>query len=45
MNKEKMFELRVSPFDMRTNGWDGSSDAKTGMAFLEVTKKDGTQET
>ena len=30
---------------MRTNGWDGSSDAKTGMAFLEVTKKDGTQET
>ena len=44
-DKEKLFELRVSPFDMRTNGWDGSSDAKTGMAFLEVTKKDGTQET
>ena len=44
-DKEKLFELRVSPFDMRTKGWDGSSDAKTGMAFLEVTKKDGTQET
>ena len=44
-NKEKLFELRVSPFDMRTQGWDGSSASKTGMASLDITKKDGTKDT
>lgn len=44
-SKEKLFELRVSPFDMRTQGWDGGSASKTGMAALEVTKKDGTKDT
>ena len=43
-DKSRLFKLRVSPYDMRAQGWDGSSNSKSGMASLEVTKSDGTKD-
>lgn len=43
-DQSKLFMLRVSPFDMRQQGWSGESDSAAGMAALELTKADGTKE-
>ena len=40
----KLFTLRVSPYDMRQQGWSGTDDSVAGMATLELTKSDGTKD-
>lgn len=40
----KLFSLKVSPYDMRQQGWSGTTDSTAGMAVLELTKADGTKE-
>lgn len=42
-DKSKLFSLTMSPYDMGTTGWDGSSGSSTELAALTLTDRNGTE--